>query len=167
MGDVSLTEPLGNRATSRSMQPYTGIRSSAGADLVFSRTRGTKMDTREIELKQGAAADLLRQGPQVEVADSGTSAVSSDEERLATGISTIGLQAEGPSGAKRRRLTRQGGMEGTWTAEIPPGGAPSSRVEGPAGGGGGVKGPQSDSSTPSLEGQQPKKKGYTSADCDI
>jgi hypothetical protein len=36
MGDVSLTEPPGNRATSRSMQPYPGIGSSAGAaDLVF------------------------------------------------------------------------------------------------------------------------------------
>jgi hypothetical protein len=76
------------------------------------------MDTREMELKQGAAADLLQQGPRVEVADSGTSAVSSDEEKLAAGISTIGLQAKGPSGAQRRRLTREGGMmEGTWTAE--------------------------------------------------
>jgi hypothetical protein len=34
VGDVSLKEPPGNRATSRSMQPYTGIGSSAGADLV-------------------------------------------------------------------------------------------------------------------------------------
>jgi hypothetical protein len=124
--------------------------------LYFSRTRGTKMDTREMELKQGAAADLLQQGPHVEVADSGASAVPSDEERLAAGISTIGLQAKGPSGAQRRRLTREGGMkEETWTAERPPGGGPSSRVKGTAGGGGGVKGPHSDSNTPSLEGQQP------------
>jgi hypothetical protein len=116
------------------------------------------MDMREMELKQGAAAGLLQQGPHVEVAHSGTSAVSLDEERLAAGISTIGLQAKGPSGAQRRRLTREGGMrERTWTAEKPPGGAPSSRVKGTAGGGGGVKGPYSDSSTPSLEGQQPKK----------
>jgi hypothetical protein len=35
MGDVSLTEPPGNWATSRSMQPYTGIGSSASAHLVF------------------------------------------------------------------------------------------------------------------------------------
>jgi hypothetical protein len=105
--------------------------------VYFSRTRGTKMDTREMELKKGAAADLLQQGPHVEVADSGTSAVSSDEERLAAGVSAIGLQAKGPSGAQRRRLTRGGGMkEGTWTAERPPGGAPSSRVKGTAGGGG-------------------------------
>jgi hypothetical protein len=117
------------------------------------------MDTRGMELKQGAAADLLQQGPHIEVADWGNSAVSSDEERLAAGISTIGLQAKGPSGAQRRRLTREGVMkEGTWTAERPPGGAPSSRVQGPAGGGGGVKGPHLDSSTPSLEGQQPKTK---------
>jgi hypothetical protein len=49
------------------------------------------MDTKEIELKQGATADLLQQKPHVEVADSKTIAVSSDEERLAAGISTIGL----------------------------------------------------------------------------
>jgi hypothetical protein len=111
------------------------------------------MDTREMELKQGAAADLLQQGPHVEVADSGTSAVSSDEERFAAGISTIGLQAKGPSGAQWRRVTREGGMkEGTWTAERPPGGVPSSRDKGTVGGGGGVKAPHSDSSTPSLEG---------------
>jgi hypothetical protein len=130
--------------------------------LYFSRTRGTKTDTREMELKQGAAADLLQQGPHVDVADSGTYAVSSDEERLAAGISTIGLQAKGPSGAHRRRLTREGGMKGgSWTAERPPGGAPSSRVKGTAGGGEVVKGPHSDSSTPSLEGQQPPKKRGT------
>jgi hypothetical protein len=98
------------------------------------------MDTREVELKQGAAADLLQQGPHVEVADSGTSAVSSDEGRLAAGISTIGLQAKGPSGAQRRRLTKEGGMkEATRTAERPPGGAPSSWVKGTAGVVGGVK----------------------------
>jgi hypothetical protein len=54
------------------------------------------MDTEEIELKQGAAAELLQQKPHVEVADSKTSAVSSDEERLAAGISTIGLQTKDP-----------------------------------------------------------------------
>jgi hypothetical protein len=43
-------------------------------------------------------------------------------------------------------------------AERTPGGAPSSRVKGTAGGGGGVKGPHSDSSTPSLEGKQPPQK---------
>jgi hypothetical protein len=91
---------------------------------------------------------------------------------LAAGISTIGLQAKGPSGAHRRRLTREGGMkEGTWKTERPPGRAPSSRVKGTAGGRGGVKGPHSDSSTPSLEGQQtsPPKKNqeHPSADWDI
>jgi hypothetical protein len=128
------------------------------------------MDTREMELKQGAAADLLQQGPHVEVADLGTCAVSSDEERLAAGISMIGLQAKGPFGAQWRRLTREGRMkEGTWTADRPPGGAPSSRVKGMAGGSGGVKGPHSDSSTPSLEGQRPPKKNqeHPSADWKI
>jgi hypothetical protein len=67
------------------------------------------------------------------------------------------------------RLTREGGMkEGTWMAERPPGGAPSSRVKGMAGGGGCVKGPHSDSSTPSLEGQQKKKnQEHPCADWDI
>jgi hypothetical protein len=75
------------------------------------------MDTREMELKQGAAAGLLQQGPHVEVADSGTSAASSDEERLAAGISTIGLQAKGPSGAQRRPAREGGLKEGTWMVE--------------------------------------------------
>jgi hypothetical protein len=88
---------------------------------------------------------------------------------LAAGSSTIGLQAKGPFGAQRRRLTREGGMkEGSWTAERPPSGAPSSRDKGMAGGGGGVKGPHSDSSTPSLGGQQPRKtQEHPSADWDI
>jgi hypothetical protein len=74
------------------------------------------MDTKGIELKQGATADLLQQKPHVEAADSKTSAVSSDEERLAAGISMIGLQNKRPSGAQRRKLTRER-KEGTWTAE--------------------------------------------------
>jgi hypothetical protein len=110
---------------------------------------------------------LLQQGPHVEVADSGTSAVSSDEERLAAGVSTIGLQAKGPSGAHWRRLNSEGGMEGTWTAERSPGGAPSSRVKGMAGGSGGVKGPHSDSSTPSPEGQQPPPKNPGTPKCGL
>jgi hypothetical protein len=115
------------------------------------------METKEIELKQGATADLLHQGPHVEVADSGISAVSSDEERLAAGISTTGLQTERPSGTQRRKLTRERKMKkGTWTAERPPGKTPSSRVKGRAGGSGGVKRPHSDSSTPALGKQQPK-----------
>jgi endonuclease III len=59
--------------------------------LYFSHTRGIKMDTTEKELKQGAIADLLQQKP----------AASSDEERLAAGISTIGLQTKRLSGAQR------------------------------------------------------------------
>ena len=58
----------------------------------FSRIRGIKMDTNNSETKQGAAlpADLLQQKPHVEIID----LKSSDEERLAAGISTIGLQAK-------------------------------------------------------------------------
>jgi hypothetical protein len=61
------------------------------------------MDTKEMELKQGATADLLQQKPHVEVADSKTSAVSSDEERLAAGISMIGLHTKRLSGAQRKK----------------------------------------------------------------
>jgi hypothetical protein len=50
------------------------------------------MDTIEKELKQGATADLLQQ----------KSAAFSDEERLAAGISTIGLQTNRLSGAQRK-----------------------------------------------------------------
>jgi hypothetical protein len=114
------------------------------------------MVTKEMEPKQGATADLLQQKPHVEVADPKTSAISS-YERLAAGISTIGH-----SGAQRRKLTRERKMEGTWTAERPPGKTPS-RVKGTAGGSGGVKKPHSDSSTPSLEKQQPKKPKNTQA----
>jgi hypothetical protein len=138
--------------------------------LYFSRTRPTKMDMREMELKQGAAADLLQQGPHVEVADTGTSAVSSDEERLAADISTIGMQAKGPSRAQRRRLTREGEMKGG------PGRQrdfresllhPELRVRLGTGGGGCVKGPHSDSSTPSLEGQQPPPKKPGTLKCGL
>ena len=96
---------------------------------LFSPTRGTKMDTKETKLKKGTTAELL-QKPHVEVADSKTPAVSSDEERLAAGISTIGLQTKKPSGAQRRKLTRDRKMkEGTWT-ENPPRKTPPSQVGG-------------------------------------
>ena len=111
-----------------------------------------------MELKQGATADLLQQKPHVEVADSKTSAVSSDEERLAAGISTIGLQTKRLSGAQWKKLIRKKKMrKGTWTAEKPPRKTPPSQVKRTAGSSGGVKRPHSDSRTPSLEKQQPKK----------
>jgi hypothetical protein len=55
----------------------------------------------EIESKQGAAtsADLLQE-PHAEVTDQKLSAAFSDEERLAAGISTIGLQTRRLSGAQ-------------------------------------------------------------------
>jgi hypothetical protein len=57
----------------------------------FSRTRGTKTDTIEKELKQGATADLLQQ----------KSFATSDEEGLAAGILMIGLQTMSLSGVQR------------------------------------------------------------------
>jgi hypothetical protein len=94
------------------------------------------MDTKETKLKKGTTADLL-QKPHVEVADSKTPAVSSDEERLAAGISTIGLQTKKPSGAQRRKRTRERNMkEGTWT-ENPPRKTPPSQAKGTVGSSGG------------------------------
>jgi hypothetical protein len=54
------------------------------------------MDTNVKELKQGASkiADLLQRKPQEEVLETKPSTASSDEEKLAAGISTIGLQAK-------------------------------------------------------------------------
>ena len=73
-------------------------------------TCGTKMDANEIfETKQEAAttADLSQQEPHLEVADVMPSVASSDDMRLAAGISTIGLQTKRLSGAQRKRLTRE------------------------------------------------------------
>jgi len=97
----------------------------------------------------------LLQKPHVEVADSKTLTVISDEERLAAGISTIGLQTKKPSGAQQRKLTRERRMkEGTWM-ENPPRKTPSQAKE-TVGSSGGMKRPHSDSSTPSIDKQQPK-----------
>jgi len=67
------------------------------------------MDTKTFGTKQGAAttADLSQQEPHEEDAELKSSAASSDEERLAAGISMTGLQTKRLSGAQRKRLTRQ------------------------------------------------------------
>jgi len=128
--------------------------------LYLSRTRGTKMDSKEITIIQGATASLFQQKSHVEVADSKTSAASSDEDRLDAGISTFGLQTKRLSGAQRKKLIRERKMrEWTWAVEKPPRKIPLSQVKGRAGSSGGVKIPQSDSTTPSLEKQQPKSPG--------
>jgi hypothetical protein len=63
---------------------------------------------------------LLKQEPQKEVLESKPSTASSDEEKLAAGISTIGLQAKRLSGAQRKKLVREREMkEGTWMVEKP------------------------------------------------
>ena len=69
----------------------------------------------------------------------------------------IGLQTKRLSGAQWKRLTRERKMrEGTWTEKKPPRKTPSSQDTGAVGSSGGVKRPHSDSSTPSLEKQQPR-----------
>ena len=153
MGDVSLMEPLGNLATSQSMQPYTGTWSSASVDLIFllylwdqngHESNGTKQEA------DTTASLLPQQQPQMKVVEQKLSAASSDEERLAAGISMIGLQTKRLSGARHKRLTRERKMsEGTWTVEKPPGKTPSSQAKGVAKSSRDVKRPHSDSSTPS------------------
>jgi hypothetical protein len=60
---------------------------------------------RNFETKQGAAttADLPQQEPHEGVADLKSSVASSDEERVAAAISTIGLQTKRISGAQREK----------------------------------------------------------------
>jgi hypothetical protein len=63
------------------------------------------MDTKILDTKQGAAtsADLSQHEPHVEVVDLKSFVASSDEERLAAGVSTIRLQTKRFSGAQRKR----------------------------------------------------------------
>ena len=70
----------------------------------------------------------------MEVIDVKSSAVSSDEERLAAGISMIGLQAKRLSGAQQKRLTRERKMrEGNWMEKKPPRKTPMSQEKGAVG----------------------------------
>jgi len=64
------------------------------------------MDTFKKELRKGVSktADLLKEKTQEEVLESNPSTASSDEEKLAAGIPTIGLQAKRLSGAQRKNL---------------------------------------------------------------
>jgi len=78
----------------------------------------------------------------VEVVDLMPSVASSDEERLAAGVSMIGLKTKRLSGAQRKRLTRERKTrEGTWTEKKPPRKTPSSQNKDVAGSSGGVKDP--------------------------
>jgi len=119
------------------------------------------MDANKIfETKQEAAttADLSQQEPHLKVVDVMPSITSSDEERLAAGISTMGLQTKRLSGAQQKRLTRERKMrEGTWMEKKPPRKAPSTQSKDGAGGCGVVKRPHSDASTPPLEKTASKK----------
>ena len=102
------------------------------------------MEMKVMEPKQGAdtTANLLPQQPQMKDVKQKLSAASSDEERLAAGISTIGLQTKKLSGVQQKRLTRERKMrEGIWTVEKPPGKTPSSQSKGVAEGSGGIKDP--------------------------
>jgi hypothetical protein len=101
MGDVFLRDPLGNQVTSHSMYPCTGIGSSNKVHILFSHIHVIKLDTNNSETKQGAAflADMLQQKPNGEVIDLKSSAVPSDENRLAAGMCRFGLLDKRLSGA--------------------------------------------------------------------
>jgi hypothetical protein len=100
----------------------------------------------------------------VECIDLKSSVASSDEERLAAGITTTGLQTKRLSGAQRQRLIRERNMrEGNWIQKKPPGKTPS-QDKGAIGSSGGVKRPHSHWSRPSLEKQQPKTQEHSIAD---
>jgi hypothetical protein len=115
------------------------------------------MDISEVksDFKQEAAAGLLQP-------DQRSTTASSEEDRLAAGISTIGLQARKLSGVQRKKLIRDRKMrDGTWMETKPPRKTPPSQDRGVASSSGGVKRPHSDSSTSSAEQQQPKKSRST------
>jgi hypothetical protein len=83
-------------------------------------------------------AYLLQQDSHGEAAGSKPSVVSSDEERLAAGVSTIRLQTKRLSGAQWKKLIEARKMkEGTWMVEKPPRKTPSSQEKGAAGSSGG------------------------------
>ena len=67
------------------------------------------MNTFVEESKQGASitADLLKQKHHEEILESKPSTASSDEEKLAAGISKIGLQAKRLSGSQGKNLVRE------------------------------------------------------------
>jgi hypothetical protein len=95
------------------------------------------MDTGTFETEQGAVnpVGLSQLKPHVEVTPT---ALSSDEEKLAAGISTIGLQAKRRSGAQREKLMRAKKMrEGTRTERRPPRKSPSPQDKGAEGSSGG------------------------------
>jgi hypothetical protein len=116
------------------------------------------MDTSKVKTdsKQEAETGLLQ-------LDQRSTTASSEEDSLAAGISTIGLQARKLFGAQQKKLMRGSRMrEGTWSESKPARETPSFQDRGAAGSSGGVKRPHSDSSTPSAEQQQPKKSRSTS-----
>jgi hypothetical protein len=114
----------------------------------------------ETESSQGTvtSVDLLQQDPTEESADPKPSVVSSEEEKLATGVSAIGLKTKRLSGAQRRKLNKEKKIqEGTWMERIPPSKDPKSGERSEAGGSGGVKRMHSDLSTPATERRHSKK----------
>jgi hypothetical protein len=77
---------------------------------------------------------------------------------MAAGISMIGLQVKRLSGAQRKKLMKARKMrEGNWMERKPPQKTPSPKDKGAEGSSAGVERPHSDSSTPSLDKQQPKR----------
>jgi hypothetical protein len=114
----------------------------------------------ETESSQGTvtSVDLLRQDPIEESADPKPTVASSEEEKLATGVSAIGMKTKRLTGAQRRKLNKEKKIkEGTWMKTIPPSKDHKSGERSEAGSSGGVERPHCDSSTPTAERQHLKK----------
>jgi hypothetical protein len=120
------------------------------------------MESEEFETESShgtvTSVDLLRQDPTEESAEPKPSVASPEEEKLATGVSAIGLKIKRLSGAQRRKLNREKKKkEGTWMERKPPSKYPKSGARSDAGSIGSVKRPHSDSSKPTMKRQHSKK----------
>jgi hypothetical protein len=128
------------------------------------------MDTSIFETEQGAVnpVDLSQSKPRVEVKEQTPNAVSSDEEKMAAGISTIGLQAKRLSGAQRKKLMKaKKTTEGTWTERKPPRKTPSPQDKGAEGGSGDKKTPLRLQHTILRQTATEKTQEYSSTNWDI
>jgi hypothetical protein len=94
------------------------------------------MDTSNFETHQGAVdpVDLSQPKPHMEVKEQTSTAVTSDEEKLAAGILAIGLQAKRLSAEQQKKLMKARKMrEGAWTERKPTRKTPSPQDKGAEG----------------------------------
>ena len=104
-GDSGSSQPRSSRGGRPQILQKSGT-SGAHGKTKERTEHGCRLSLAGLESQESKGHPDLLQKPHVEAADSKTPAVSLDEERLAAGISTIGLQTKKPSGAQLRKLTR-------------------------------------------------------------